>query len=300
MNEQHFKDNLKLHFLVLIWGFTAILGKLISIPSVEIVFYRTLLSAIGLGLLLVWKRHRFGLRWQENLRILGIGALIGVHWVLFFASAKVSNVSVCLVGMATTSLWTSMVEPLFNRRRLRKHELFLGSAVLVGLYIVFRAELSDQYILGLLLAVVSALLAALFSVLNAKITSQYNHHFITFWEMVGAFLIVVVFMPIYGLFFTGGVIQLIPQSIDWFYLILLAWGCTVFPWSAMIEMLRRMTAFAVNMTINLEPVYGIALAFIIFGESEKMNLGFYLGTAIILAAVFIYPVYSRRKAKNAI
>jgi drug/metabolite transporter (DMT)-like permease len=283
------KDYLRLHFIVLLWGFTAILGKLISVPPVELVFWRTLLASAGLGMLLVLKRQSLRMPLSQAVRLLSVGALVAVHWITFFLAARLSSVSVCLAGMATLALWTSLLEPLLLWRRVRGYEVFLGLLTMIGLYLVSQAEF-DQ-LLGLGVAVLSAGLSALFSVLNVKLVKQHSPIRLTFYEMMGACLFIVLFFPIYSLYFTEGAgLQLALVSWDWLWLLVLAGVCTVYAFSASIELMKRLSAFVINLTTNLEPVYGILLAVLIFGSEEKMSMGFYLGTLVILFSVLIHPV----------
>jgi drug/metabolite transporter (DMT)-like permease len=293
------KDYLLLHFIVLIWGFTAILGVLISIPSLEIVFYRTLIASVILAGIFYWKKTRIRVSKIELAKVLGTGVIIALHWLLFFWAARVSTVSVCLAGMATTSLWTAFIEPLANRKKVKGFEIFLGLMVISGLYVIFRFEL--DYWLGLLMAVSSAFLSAVFTVINGRLTKRHNPYVLTFYEMFGACIFSALLLPVYGYFFAPEGLQLIPSTMDWFWLFLLSGVCTVYAFSVSVELMRRVTAFAVNLTINLEPVYGIVLAVLIFGEKEQMTGGFYLGTLIILVSVLIYPVYNyyqKRKARG--
>lgn len=297
--ESTVKDYLMLHFIVLIWGFTAILGLLISIPSLEIVFYRTLIATLILGLIFMWKKTSIRVPQKELTKIIGTGFIISLHWLLFFGAARVSTASVCLAGMATTSLWTAFLEPLVNKKKIKGFEIFLGLLVIGGLYVIFRFELN--YWLGLLMAVASAFLSAVFTVINGRLTNRHSPYILTFYEMLGAFVFSAFLLPFYGYFFASEGLQLVPSSMDWLWLLLLGGVCTVYAFSVSVELMRRITAFAVNLTINLEPVYGIILAVLIFGEKEQMTGGFYLGTLIILLSVLIYPVYNyylRRKAKG--
>ncbi|UJP65512.1 DMT family transporter [Mongoliitalea daihaiensis] len=292
------KDYAMLHFIVMIWGFTAILGLLISLPSLEVVFYRTLIASALIGLGFAWKKSSLRVNRTELWKIMGTGVIVALHWVLFFGAARVSTASVCLAGMATTSLWTALIEPLANRKPVKLFEIFLGLMVLSGLYVIFRFEL--DYWLGLLMAVISALLGAVFSVINSKLTQRHEPFVLTFYEMLAACLFAGLLLPLYTLVFPKESLQLIPQGMDWLWLGLLSGVCTVYAFSVSVELMRRISAFAVNLTINLEPVYGIILAVIIFGEKEQMTGGFYLGTLIILVSVLIYPVYNlylRRKAR---
>lgn len=294
------KDYMMLHLVVLIWGFTAILGMLISIPSVEIVFYRTMLASLFLGGIFWWKKTKIRIPKRELLKILGTGAIIAMHWILFFAAARVSNISVCLAGLATATFWTALIEPVATKGKVKWYEIVLGLVVIFGLYIIFSFEF--DYWLGLVMAVVSALLSACFMVINAQLTKRGDPYVITFYEMLGAFIFSLLFLPVYALFFTENGLQLATVPMDWVWLFLLAGICTVYALSVSVELMKRLTAFAVHLTVNLEPVYGIILALIIFGEKEKMTLEFYLGTLIILLSVCLYPlftyIYKRRKAKQ--
>ncbi len=285
------RDYIQLHFIVFLWGFTAILGLLISIPSVELVFWRTLLAAIGLGLLLLFRKRNFRLGYKEILKIMATGVLISSHWILFFASARVSTASVCLAGMATCSLWTSFLEPVMNNRKVKLFEVGLGLLVIIGLYIIFRFEFN--YALGLFMALASAFLASLFTVINGQFIHRYNPYMITFYEMIGACLGTVIFFPVHMQVFTNGELELFPTGLDWLYILLLAWVCTVYAYSVSVELMKRLSAFAVNLAVNLEPVYGIILALIVFGDKEQMQPGFYLGTGMILLSVLCYPVLNR-------
>ncbi len=292
-----YKDYALLHFIVVIWGFTAILGRLIEIPSVEIVFFRTLVAALGLYVLLWLRKRSFNIGVSDTLKILGTGFLIAAHWILFFAAARVSTVSVCLAGMATCSLWTSILEPLATKRKVRPFEILLSLLAIVGIIVIFRVEFDHK--LGLIMAIISAAIAAVFTVINAKFTMRHNPYMITFYEMVGACIGTALFFPFYTTYFTDGVLMLYPTSMDWFYLAILALACTVYAYSVSVELMKRLSAFVVNLTVNLEPVYGIILALLIFGDEEEMSGGFYMGTALILVSVLLYPVinrYFKRKA----
>ncbi|RSK48473.1 DMT family transporter [Hymenobacter rigui] len=301
------KDYLRLHFIVLLWGFTAILGKLISVPPVELVFWRTLLAATGLGVLLAVRRQPWRVATGEAAKLLGVGVLVAAHWITFFLAARLSSVSVCLAGLATLALWTSLLEPLVLWRRVRFYEVGLGLLTMVGLYLVSQAEL-DQ-LAGLLVAIVSAGLSALFSVFNSKLVKRHTPFQVTLYEMAGACLSIVLFMPVYSHYFTDGRgLQLALSGFDWLWLLLLAGVCTVYAFSTSVELMKRISAFVVNLTINLEPVYGIVLAVLMytlhipgFGQ-EKLSTGFYLGTVVILLSVLIHPVldqWNQRRQRKA-
>ncbi len=290
------RDYLELHFLVLLWGFTAILGKLITIPPVELVFYRTFLSALLLGIWLYWKKESFQLGRTTIWQLLGNGVLVGAHWITFFASARVANVSVSLAGFATIALWTSLLEPLILKKKFKWFELILGLVIVLGLYIIFKFEFNHAW--GLTLAIISALLVALFTVLNAKFTHNHNHYAITFYEMIGATLSIALIFPWYAQQSPTG-LDLNPTTTDWVYILILALVCTVYAYSISVELMKRISAFAMNLTVNLEPVYGIVLAVLILGESERMTAGFYLGAGVIILAVLAYPILNRKQATQS-
>lgn len=283
------KDYLMLHFVVLIWGFTAILGLLISLPALELVFYRTLIASVGVAFLFLVKKESIRIPAPAMIKVVATGFVIALHWILFFWSARVSTASVCLAGMATTSLWTAFVEPIINRSKVKWYEVGLGLMVISGLLVIFSFEIG--YWLGLSMALVSALLSAVFSTINGRLTQRHNPYQITFYEMAGACLFTLLFMPVYSRFLTDGEgIQWSWIGNDWFWLFLLGGICTVYAFSVSVELMKRLSVFTVNLTVNLEPVYGIILAVLIFGESEKMTPQFYLGTSIILVSVLSYPV----------
>lgn len=288
------RDHLQLHFIVLLWGFTAILGVLISIPAIEIVFYRTLMASLALAALLYLRKRSFRLGSVPIAKMLLTGTIIAGHWILFFAAARIATVSVCLAGMATATLWTSFLEPLVVKRGIRLYEVLLGLLIILGLYVIFRFEF--QHAIGFSMAIFSAFLASCFTVINGEFTRKHNGYMVTFYEMSGACLSIALFFPLYQAYFApegSSLLPLFPQSMDWLWLAILAFVCTVYAYSASVELQKRLSAFTVNLSVNLEPVYGIILAMLIFGEEEKMTSGFYAGTAIILSAVLVYPLFVR-------
>ena len=286
-------DYFKLHFIVFLWGFTAILGLLISIPAVEMVFYRTLLAAFGLAIIIYITKNSFLVSQADLIKLISAGLLVGVHWIAFFASAKVSNASVSLVGFATCSLWSAFLEPIMGRKQVKVFEVVLGLVVILGLYIIFSFDF--KYPLGLALGIASGFTIALFSVFNSQFVTRILPYTITFYEMIGGFIFTALFLPIYKTTWAlNHELILSPTPTDWMYIFILSFICSVYAYSEGIELLKRLSVFFVQLTLNLEPVYGIIMAVIIFGESEKMQFEFYAGTAIILSAVLSYPFLKKR------
>lgn len=285
-------DYLKLHFIVFLWGFSAILGKLVTISAVELVWYRSIFAALGMGAVIYFSRGTFKVSKPDLWKLFAIGAIVSLHWIAFFGSARVSNVSVSLVGFATNSLWAALLEPWFNRSRIKKYELLLGFIVLTGLYIIFSFDF--QYKFGLLLGVFAGFTSALFSVFNSAMVKRNSARAITFYEMIGVIMATAAFLPLASL---GGVdirFPALPPALDMLYIAVLAAVCSVYAYTVAVDLMKRISVFVIQLSLNLEPVYGIIMAVIIFGQEEKMNLNFYIGTLVILGAVIAYPMVKRR------
>lgn len=296
-----FTDYLQLHFIVLIWGFTAILGKLLApLDASAVVLFRTLLAVVGMGVVLLGRRQSLLVSPSDRWRLLATGGLIGLHWVMFFMAARLANVSVCLAGMATSSLWASVLEPLILRRRVRTIEVILGAVVMAGLYLIFRFEFDK--VVGLLVAVVSAMLSSLFTIINSRFTQRYNALVISFYEMIGASVGALILWLIVRASAPPDVtdaVQYVPESLlQWGWLFVLSLVCTVYAYTVGVSLLRKFSPYMAVLTVNLEPVYGILLAVLIFGDTERMTLGFYGGTLVILAAVLAYPFLNSRFTKT--
>ena len=296
-----FSDYFQLHFIVLIWGFTAILGKLLEpLDPSAVVLFRTSLAVVGLGAVLMARRQTARVPRADRGRLLATGAVIALHWTMFFLAARLANVSVCLAGMATSSLWASVLEPVLLRRRVRPFEVFLGAVVMAGLYLIFRFEFDK--VVGLVVAVFSAMLSALFTIINSRFTQRYNALVISFYEMIGAsvgafglWLLVRTMTPVGA----DLAVQFVPQTpVQWGWLLVLSLVCTVYAYSVGVRLLRKFSPYMAILTVNLEPVYGILLAVLIFGNAERMTPGFYAGTGVILAAVLTYPFLNSRLTKG--
>lgn len=287
------RDYLKLHFVVFLWGTTAVMAKLITIPATEMLFHRTWMAAVGLLVLALFSGTVLKYSFKDLLSMLGIGLIVGLHWVAFFVGGQISTASLSLVGFATCSLWAALLEPLVNRQPVRALEVFLGLAVMAGLYIIFRSEF--HFMTGFLLSILSGLLAAVFGIMNSKLVKRISSVAIAFYEMSGAFLFVVLTLPFYQSFFAeGGKLQMIPAPSDWIYLLVLSLLCSVFAFTMSVDLMKRLSVFTVQLALNLEPVYGIILAVILLGEGSVMGASFYVGTSVILVAVLLYPWLKKR------
>ena len=282
-----------MHLIVLIFGFTGILGKLITIDAEPLVFWRCAIASLALGLFLGVERMLKRFSRKATLQMMGIGLIAAAHWVTFFAAIKKSTVSVALATLASTALFVSFFEPMVMKRKLDFREIILGVLVIVGLVCIFSFE--TKYKLGIVLALISAFLAAAFSTLNAVQIKHRDAVNISFYEMLAAAAGVFIYLSL-----TGGVnadlVNLSHQ--DWSWLLLLGTFATAFAFVISVEVMKVLSAFTVALTINLEPIYSIVLALLIFGEEEKMTAGFYVGAAIILGTLFIDAIIKRRDAER--
>lgn len=288
------RDWVQLHLVVLAWGFTAVLGKLLTLPPVEVVVWRTALATVGLVVVTRFMGATLRIPSAVVTKLLGIGLLIGAHWMLFFLSVRLSNVSVCMAAMPTTMLWCTLLEPLFEKgRRISRLELGMGALMVGAVWLIFRVEFTHWA--GFAAGLAAAFAGAVFAVMNKVLVSRQHYAVVSCYEMAGAFIASLIALP----FFAGDSTWFHwPTGRDLLWLLVLSQVCTVGAYAAYMDVLRRMSVFNINVTYNLEPVYGIVLAALIFGDTEQMSGGFYLGAGIILAAVIALPVLQRARRRR--
>ena len=283
------RDYLKLHVLVLLLSFTGILGKLIEASALAVVFYRTLVAAVALFLILYFRKVNLKISPRDFGLLLFVGFLLGLHWLCFFGSAKVSTVAISLVTFSTTSFFTSLLEPVLGKKKLDFKEILLGLLAVVGVAIMFSFE--TQYLTGILIGLLGAFLCAVFTIFNSKLTHIFDSQLISFYELSAAF--VVCFVVYLGFFEKQDLVMSQP---DWLWLLVLALVCTVIPHAQLIKLMQKISVFTINLSLNLEPVYGVVLAYFIFGESERMSTQFYLGGILVLLSVFLQPLILKGKS----
>ncbi|QNL47783.1 DMT family transporter [Olivibacter sp. SDN3] len=290
------RNLLLLHLTVLVWGFTGILGALISISAIHLVWYRVLIAACSLFIYFKFTRKSIKVSKTQFVQLLFTGGLVGLHWILFFQSIKVANVSVTLICLSSLTLFTALLEPLFNRQKIELLELAVGILIIFGIYLIFTFE--TQYVMGIILGLLCALCGSLFTIINGKLVKHTKATTISLYEMFGAWVWVSIFMFIFGGF--GHDMQL--NSSDLFYLLLLGTVCTSAAYVAGVSVMKELSAFRVALVTNLEPVYGILLALLFFKREEQMSIGFYGGAIIVLGAVFLYPIaktkFEHKKVKK--
>lgn len=294
MQKNNLKHYLHLHFLVFIAGFTAILGEAISLSSIALVWHRMLIALVLTFLFLLYYRYNLKIKLKDFFKFSLAGIIIALHWITFFEAIEQSNISITLAMFSTGAFFASLIEPIFFKRKVRPVEIILGFIVICGVFIILQANISS--FIGVLLGIISALLASLFSVLNGKLVQDNNPFLISFYE----FLSGVIFILLY-LTFSGNLIDLNIESFfsyDYLYVFILGSICTAYAFIASTHILKFLSPYTLVLTYNLEPVYGILLAIFIFPETEKMEFSFYIGTLIIISTIIINSILKIKNTKK--
>ena len=296
MQEEIRKSFYKLHLSIIISCFTSIFGRLITLNEGLLVLDRLLISfCILLFLLLIKKRFCF-VKFKELTKILGVGFLMGFHWLFFYGSIKYANVSIGIICFSLVSLFTALLEPLINKHRISFSELFFSLITLSGIMLIFHFD--SRYQLGIILGVISSFLAALYTITNKKVATHHPSVTMLLYEFLGGFIALCLIMPIYLHYFP--VNSLIPTHRDFLYLLLLSFFCTIGLYFLQIQVLKKISAFTVNLTYNLEPVYTVILALLIFHENKDLNIAFYIGMGLIILSVILQSlsfIYSTKYSK---
>ena len=289
------KALIQLHIAVFLAGITAILGKLITLNEGLLVWYRLLITVVTLGIILFFKKQLVRIPVKDVLKIFGVGVIVAIHWVTFYGSVKYANISVALVCFSASGFFTAFFEPLILKRRISLIEVLLGLIAITGIYIIF--DFHPQYKLGIIFGIISAVGSALFPVFNKRLLITWSPKILTLYELGGGLLALTILVPFYLMQFPA--LYYIPTTSDWLWLLILAWLCTVLSFDLQLNALKKVSAFTASLTYNLEPVYGIILAFIFFKENEKLNPAFYIGVLLILLAVVLQMFRIRRQYKRS-
>lgn len=286
-----YKYHIWLHITVLIFGLTGILGKLITVDSYLLVWYRLIIAVVALLGYFLITNFSLKITKKQLLKTLGVGVIIALHWVTFFEAIKQSNVSVALVCFSSSTLFTSLIEPLYFKRKIKPYELIFGVVIIIGLYFIFSFEF--KYLTGMILSVISAALASWFTVLNGVLIKETKAKTISFYELLGALGV----LTIYLLISTKANIS------DWYisfndfkWLLILGTVCTAFAFIVSVEVMKKISPYTVTISVNLEPIYSIILALIIWPESETMSYGFYLGSIIVIATIFLNALFKKKNS----
>jgi drug/metabolite transporter (DMT)-like permease len=285
------KSYLVLHTAVLLAGFTGVFGKLITLNQIPLVWFRVLLSTIILFLVLkLFKIERLKST-KDVFKIAKVGVLITIHWIFFYGSIKFSNISIGVVCYCLTSFFTAVLEPIINKKRFSAAQLMLSMLTLIGISLIFHFDSSYQ--LGIILGVISTIFAALYTIYNERLVKQYDSKLLNFYQMLSGTIVLGFGLPIFYYLFPTE--RFIPSFCDGVYLILLALLCTVGLYVLFAESLKKLSAFTVNLSFNLEPIYSIIIAFLFFNEGKQVNASFYVGLALVLVSVLLQTMRSIRK-----
>lgn len=275
------KNLLLLHFIVFIWGWAPIVGKLISVQAFQLVWFRLLIAVVAVAIYLIFIKQNLRISGKDFLQLSGIGAIIAFHWFCFYHAIKISNVSVTLVAFATGTLFTSIIEPIFYKRKIIRYELIFGMVIIGAIAMIFKVE--TRYAWGILFGILAAVTASFFTVFNGLLVRRLPSPVITVYELGGGFVALSAY-----LFFTGNFNQsfFTISPADWGWLLLLSIIGTAFTFIASVNVMKKISPYTMTLTINLETIYGIIIAYFIWKKDEAMTPGFYLGTLIILATIF--------------
>nr|WP_321230856.1 DMT family transporter [uncultured Psychroserpens sp.] len=294
-----FKNYLHLHFLVFIAGFTAVLGELISIGSSALVWYRMLIAGVLMLLYIKIIKLKIQVSTKTKLKFFGAGIIIALHWITFFEAINQSNVSITLAMFSTGAFFASFIEPLIYKRKIIWYEILFGIIVILGVFLITQSEI--KYLNGILLGIASALFSTLFAVINGKFIAEHRATVISFYEFISG----VVFLSLFILLFQGGFSAefFILSTSDWIYISILASICTAYAFIGSVDVMRHLSPYTVILTYNLEPLYGIALALLLFPETETMSTQFYYGAFLVLATVLadgILKNYKNHKKRKSV
>jgi drug/metabolite transporter (DMT)-like permease len=288
------KAFLQLHIAVFLAGFTGILGRLITLNEGMIVWYRLLLTAATMWILFGLMKKLQKIPLVDILKIAGVGFIAAMHWITFYGSIKYSNVSVALVCFSAIGFFTALFEPLILKKRMNWTELLLGLITLSGIYIIFHFD--TQYKTGIIVGIISAILASLFPIFNREFLKRINVETMLTWQQTGGLLTLSILLPFYLQRFPTE--NFIPSLENFGWLLMLSWLCSVVAFQLSANALKRLSAFTVNLTFNLEPVYGIILAFIVYKENQFLSKWFFVGFGIIAVALIIHIILLRKEEKK--
>jgi len=280
------KALLQLHIAVFLAGFTAILGKSIGLNEGLLVWYRLLITVTTLGLILYFKKRLIAIPKKDMLQIFGVGFIVALHWLFFYGSVKYGNVSIAVVCIAGSGFFTAFFDPLIYKKRIDGIEVILGAIAILGIYIIF--DFHPQYKIGIIFGILAAVGSSLFPIFNKRLLTRYSPEILTLYELGGGLLTLSLIVPFY-IYYSPATYYL-PTAKDWVLLLVLAWVCTVLCFDLQLNALKKISPFTANLAYNLEPVYGIILAFIFFNENKTLNIQFYTGVLLILLAVVLQMV----------
>jgi drug/metabolite transporter (DMT)-like permease len=287
------KALLQMNLAVVLWGFTGVLGRAISLDAPVLVWYRMLLTALFMAAILFYRKQWVKIAPRDMLQLILVGCLMGLHWIGFYGAIKFANVSIALVCLSTASVFTSLLDPLVNKGNFDLKEMGLGLLALAGVYLIYQFQ--QFFALGILFGVIAAILSSVFTVLNKRVAHKYPSRTMVFYEMGTGWVLVTLLLPVQYHFFPNT--NFVPHNYsllganwwqnDWLWLVIMSLCCTVWSQSLALTALKKLSSFTVTLTVNLEPVYGILLAFLFYKENRQLHAGFFIGMGLILLSVLL-------------
>ncbi len=271
----------QLHLAVFLWGFTGVLGRLIHLNEGLLVWYRLLITIITLFFFMYWKGTLQILNGKQIVHLFFAGSIIAIHWVFFYGSIKAANVSIALTCLSSAGLFTALLEPLLNHSKWKLQDIGLGCLGIAGIALIFHFD--GHFKLGIVYGLIATLLSVLFSIYNKRIVQSFHPQTMILYELTGGWLCLSILLPVYLWYFPTN--QYFPSLPDSGWLVVLSWGCTIIAMDLSFRALKKVSVFTQNLTLNLEPVYGILLAFMIYQENRELGTSFYLGFGLILLSV---------------
>jgi drug/metabolite transporter (DMT)-like permease len=283
------KALIQIHLAVVLWGFTGVLGRAITLDAPVLVWYRMLMTALFMGVILFYRKQWVKIERRDMLQLVLVGCLMGLHWVAFYAAIKFANISIALVCLSTASVFTSLLDPLVNKGKFDMRETGLGILALAGVYLIYQFQ--QFFALGILFGVIAAILSSIFTMLNKRIAHKYPSRTMVFYEMTTGWIFITLLLPLQFYYFPNT--AMLPRVghewyyNDWLWLVVLSLCCTVWAQSLALNALKKITSFTATLSVNLEPVYGIILAFMFYSENRQLGAGFFWGMGLILLSVLL-------------
>ena len=291
------KAYIQMHLSIILWGATGVLGRGIQLSEGMLVWYRLIITTCSLGIYIFMTGESFRVSKPMFWKLFGIGALLMVHWLFFYGAIKYSNVSITLSLFSSTTLFTALIEPVITKKKFNRMELLYSVMAMCGIGLIFYSD-ENSYTVGIILALVAAFIGSFFNIFNKDVVKKISSEVVSFYEIFSGLVALTIFLPVYIWFFHP--VKLFPANTDWVMLFILSIACTHITLILSLNALKYLTAFTLNLSINLEPVYGIALAFLIFRENKNLNAGFFAGTAIIMLSVILHSYFSKEENDEAV
>ncbi|MBL0309276.1 MAG: EamA family transporter [Bacteroidetes bacterium] len=286
------KAHIQMHLSIILWGATGVIGKAIDLSEGMLVWYRLIITTLSLAGFIWFTGRSFRVSMTAFRRLAFVGVLLMFHWLLFYGAIKYSNVSITLSVFASTTLFTALIEPVITPKRFNRMELLYSLMAMAGIFVMFYTD-THSYTIGIVLALLSAFVGAFFNILNKNIVNEVRSDVVSFYEIAAGLVVLTLILPFYIQYFQPE--KLYPDTQDWVLLFILAIVCTHIALTLSLNALKHLSAFTLNLSINLEPMYGIALAFFIFGENQNLNFGFFVGAGLILLSVILHSYFAEKE-----